>query len=100
MYKKINDVFLIYLCSNPDFPMFDSYVDNRDLIFQDATVRLSSIDPEGQDYVSFLGENFIRSMERMRGVDCYTTGNSAASSIVADVTVISVLVCVFLLRFH
>lgn len=86
---------------NPDFPMFSSYVDFRNLIFQDATVRLSLIDSSKQDYKSFLGENFVRSMERMAGIDCYTTDlSSASTTLVADVTVIAVVVFLQLLRLR
>ena len=51
--------------------MFNSYVDYRDLIFQDSTVRLSPIEYENQDFKTFLGESFIRSMERMAGIDLH-----------------------------
>jgi hypothetical protein len=81
--------------------MFSSYVDFRNLIFQDATVRLSLIDPSKQDYKSFLGENFVRSMERMAGIDCYTTDlSSASTTLVADVTVIAIVVFLQLLRLR
>jgi len=87
---------------NPDFHMFSSYVDYRDLIFQDATVRLSSLDSSKQDYLAYLGESFIRSMERMSTIDCITLGNvpvaSAASSHIADATVITILMLGILLR--
>ena len=65
---------------NPDFPMFDSTVNHKDLIFQDATVRLVRINPANQSYVTYLGPNFVRSMQRMASIDC-VTGRSAASSV-------------------
>jgi len=61
--------------------MFDSTVNHKDLIFQDATVRLVHITPRNQTYEAYLGPTFIRSMQRMASVDC-VTGRSAASSLV------------------
>jgi len=58
--------------------MFDSEVNHKDLIFQDATVRLVHITPGNQSYTTYLGPNFIRSMQRMETIDC-VTGRSAAS---------------------
>lgn len=63
---------------NPDFPMFDSTVDHKDLLFQDASVRLIPVNPRNQTYTAYLGPNFIRSMQRMESIDC-VTGRSAAS---------------------
>jgi len=57
--------------------MFDSEVNHKDLIFQDATVRLVHINPGNQSYTTYLGPNFIRSMQRMETIDC-VTGRSAA----------------------
>jgi len=57
---------------NPDFPLFDSILNHKDLIFQDATVRLVQIDPADQDYNTYLGPVFIRAMERHKNVDCVT----------------------------
>jgi len=58
--------------------MFDSTVNHKDLMFQDATVRLVRINPMNQTYQAYLGPTFIRSMQRMASVDC-VTGRSAAS---------------------
>jgi len=58
--------------SNPDFPMFDSFINHKDLIFQDATVRLMSIDAGNQTYVNYLGKDFIRRMQGMKNIDCVT----------------------------
>lgn len=55
-----------------DFAMFDSEINHKDLIFQDATVRLAPIDPANQNYKDFLGPDFIRSMQRMESIDCVT----------------------------
>jgi melanoma-associated antigen p97 len=52
--------------------MFDSMLNHKDLIFQDATVRLVEVKPEHQTYDSYLGAGFIRAMERHEGVDCVT----------------------------
>jgi len=64
-------------CRNPDFPMFDSTVNHKDLIFQDATVRLVRINPMNQTYDAYLGPTFIRSMQRMASIDC-VTGQAAS----------------------
>jgi melanoma-associated antigen p97 len=60
--------------TNPDFPMFDSIIDHKDLIFQDATVRLVPINDSIQTYTDYLGPAFIRAMERHSTVDCVTGG--------------------------
>jgi melanoma-associated antigen p97 len=52
--------------------MFDSYINHKDLIFQDATVRLLPIAPENQTYIAYLGPDFIRRMQRMQSIDCVT----------------------------
>jgi melanoma-associated antigen p97 len=64
--------------TNPDFPMFDSTVNHKDLIFQDATVRLVSINPNNQTYTAYLGPNFVRAMQRMAVIDC-VTGSTGVS---------------------
>jgi melanoma-associated antigen p97 len=61
--------------TNQDFPMFDSILNHKDLIFQDATVRLVEVKPEHQTYDAYLGAGFIRAMERHEGVDCVTGGS-------------------------
>lgn len=58
--------------TNPDFAMFDSMINHKDLIFQDATVRLAPIDFSNQNYKDFLGPDFIRAMQRMESIDCVT----------------------------
>lgn len=68
---------LVFRCRNPDFPMFDSTVNHKDLLFQDATVRLVRINPQNQTYTAYLGPNFIRSMQQMESIDC-VTGRAAA----------------------
>jgi len=64
---------------NPDFAMFDSYINHRDLIFQDATVRLLPIPLENQTYVDYLGEEFMRRMQRMKVIDSVTGRASAVN---------------------
>ena len=50
-------------------------LNHKDLIFQDSTMRLVSIEKtEEQNYRSYLGENFLRSMERMKDIDRITAG--------------------------
>ena len=104
------DLYLIYLmnnesihtyrhnlrCRNPDFAMFDSYINHKDLIFQDATVRLLPIDPDNQTYTSYLGEDFVRRMQRMKAIDCVTGRASAKHvSFITMLTVIVALVSAF-----
>ena len=72
MFIKYN---LFLTCSNPDFAMFDSMLNHKDLIFQDSTVRLVSL--LGKTYDEFLGETFVRSMERMLNID-HVTGSFAS----------------------
>ena len=79
---------------NPDFAMFDSYINHRDLIFQDATVRLVLIEPENQTYVNYLGPEFVRRMQRMKIIDCVT---GAADQI--RVSMLAVL-CAFVALYH
>jgi len=62
--------------SNEDFQMFHSMLDHKDLIFQDSTVRLVPVEPERQNYESYLGPQFVRAMERMTAIDCVTGGAS------------------------
>ena len=61
--------------------MFDSTVNHKDLIFQDATVRLVHVNPRNQTYDAYLGPTFIRSMQRMASVDCVTGRSAGTSSI-------------------
>ena len=56
--------------------MFHSMLDHKDLIFQDSTVRLVPVEPERQNYESYLGPQFVRAMERMTAIDCVTGGAS------------------------
>ena len=70
---------VIIFCSNPDFAMFDSMLNHRDLIFQDATVRLIQINSTQQNYIDYLGPQFVRAMQRMENIDC-VTGSRAATS--------------------
>ena len=65
-------------CRNPDFAMFDSTVNHKDLIFQDATVRLVHISPMNQTYTTYLGPNFVRSMQLMASIDCVTGSTASA----------------------
>ena len=76
--------------------MFDSYINHKDLIFQDATVRLLPVDPENQTYVKYLGEDFVRRMQRMHTIDCVTgrasaTGYSIVSLLMAVVAFLAVV---------
>jgi len=58
--------------TNDDFTMFGSMLDHKDLIFQDSTVRLVEVTEEKQTYQEYLGERFMRAMQRMETIDCIT----------------------------
>jgi melanoma-associated antigen p97 len=77
--------------------MFDSYINHKDLIFQDATVRLLPIASENQTYTSYLGPDFIRRMQRMRSIDCVTGGASVIrlSSVPVLVSVVTLLAVIW-----
>lgn len=64
--------------TNPDFPMFDSTIGHKDLLFQDATVRLVYIPDSNQTYLAYLGPTFVRAMQRQKTIDC-VTGSPAVS---------------------
>ena len=82
---------MISCFSNADFPMFDSMLNHKDLIFQDSTVRLITIKPEDQNYEKYLGATFVRAMERNAEIDCIT---SAAGQIVSSsVQQMALVVC-------
>jgi len=86
---------------NPDFPMFDSILNHKDLIFQDATVRLVEIETADQDYATYLGPEFIRAMERHKGVDCVTGAGSklrANHSMFITIILAAILFCIRLIR--
>ena len=59
--------------SNPDFQMFTSMLDHKDLLFQDSTVRLMVVPESKQSYQEYLGESFLRAMERMESIDTITS---------------------------
>ena len=56
--------------------MFSSDLNYKDLIFQDSTVRLVSVDKDQQNYNDYLGTSFVRAMERMNNIDCVTGKSS------------------------
>ena len=75
-FAIVNADPFIYVFSNDDFAMFGSMLDHKDLIFQDSTVRLVEVPKEKQFYQEYLGESFMRAMQRMENIDCIT--NSAS----------------------
>ena len=85
---------LLVRYSNEDFAMFDSMIDHKDLIFQDATVRLVTILPADQTYENYLGAAFIRAMKRMHSIDCVTGAGAIQRPGFATVAAAAVLVIV------
>lgn len=83
-------------CSNPDFAMFDSILNHKDLIFQDSTVRLVSL--LGKTYDEFLGETFVRSMERMMNID-RVTGSFASIQSVSSYKLYAIFSALFFTYF-
>ncbi|ESO04012.1 hypothetical protein HELRODRAFT_99809 [Helobdella robusta] len=80
---------------NQDFKMFDSAINHRDLIFQDATVRLVPV--TDQTYEEYLGPEFVRMMERMKLIDKVTGQPSSDASIVTPTTHIVLSISLLLL---
>ncbi|KAK2174910.1 hypothetical protein NP493_768g01007 [Ridgeia piscesae] len=79
--------------SNPDFPMFASMLNHKDLMFQDSTVRLVAIKEKKQNYRDYLGASFIRAMERNDEIDCITSSaNQVALVSVKQTTLVVCLV--------
>lgn len=73
--------------------MFTSTLNHKDLMFQDATVRLVHVPPEKQDYEEYLGPRFLRAMERMEGIDDITSAAPHATLLprLVDLFIASVL---------
>ncbi|CAH1784042.1 unnamed protein product [Owenia fusiformis] len=82
--------------SNPDFAMFDSYKDYKDLIFQDATVRLIEIEPEMQEYKNYLGSVFTRGMERLQWYNCQSAASVTVTSHMFTLVTLIVTMAMFL----
>ena len=66
-------IMTVSVFSNPDFQMFTSMLDHKDLLFQDSTVRLMVVPESKQSYQEYLGESFLRAMERMESIDTITS---------------------------
>jgi len=50
--------------------MFDSGVDQDDLLFSDSTVRLVEIHPDNQTYQNYLGRTFLKAVNTLNQFDC------------------------------
>lgn len=84
---------LLCLCfSNPYFNMFDSGVDQDDLLFSDSTVRLVEVPPEKQNYEQYLGTSFLKAVNTLNQFDC--TSSSTRTSI----NLILLSLCMFVTR--
>lgn len=78
-----------------EFSMFDSTMDHKDLIFQDATVRLVPV--ANLTYDQYLGENFVRLMQRINRLDAIT-GRNYVPRVTSNLLTIVLLIIVALLR--
>ena len=77
-------------CSDPYFTMFDSGVDQDDLLFSDSTVKLVEVAPELQTYESYLGESFLKAVNTLDQFDCTSNGHIKIS-LTLSLLLISVL---------
>ncbi len=66
-------------------------LDYKDLIFQDSTVRLVAVEPDEQNYVTYLGPRFVRAMERMEGIDSITAASCHPVSSLILITALALL---------
>ncbi|XP_067937048.1 transferrin 2-like [Watersipora subatra] len=78
--------------SDPYFTMFDSGVDQDDLLFSDSTVKLVEVAPELQTYESYLGESFLKAVNTLDQFDCTSNGHIKIS-LTLSLLLISVLYC-------
>ncbi|XP_064601903.1 melanotransferrin-like [Liolophura sinensis] len=56
--------------SDSDFAMFSSGINQNDLLFTDAAVRLLQISEDKQDYRSYLGGEFLSMVENVERFTC------------------------------
>ena len=80
----------IFVCSNPYFNMFDSGVDQDDLLFSDSTVRLVEVPTDKQNYEQYLGTSFLKAVNTLNQFDCTSSSPTTA------VNLIVLLLCIFL----
>lgn len=59
--------------------MFDSGVDQDDLLFSDSTVRLVEVEPDKQSYTAYLGVTFLKAVNTLNQFDC-TSGQATVSA--------------------
>ena len=86
---------LICACfSDAYFTMFDSGVDQDDLLFSDSTVRLVEVDSDKQTYEKYLGESFLKAVNTLNQFDC--TNGQTSITINTLLLLIAFLYCVFL----
>ena len=74
--------------------MFDSGVDQDDLLFSDSTVRLVEVDSDKQTYEKYLGESFLKAVNTLNQFDC--TNGQTSITINTLLLLIAFLYCVFL----
>lgn len=75
-----------------DFHLFDSGLFYQDLIFSDEAVRLVPIEPEMQDYKSYLGYDFI---SQIRNLDHYMCVPAASSASTLSATLVTLSAVIF-----
>lgn len=79
-----------------DFHMFDSGTYYTDLIFTDAAVRLMYIPPEEQNYIDYLGADFISQVESLQQYTCMPVDASSYLQVSFMLLIFSLAVLVFL----
>ena len=82
---------LFYIFSDGDFHLFDSGLFYQDLIFSDEAVRLVPIEPEMQNYKSYLGYDFIGQIRNLDHYMCVPAASSASKLSAALVTLSAVI---------
>lgn len=76
--------------------MFDSGTYYTDLIFTDAAVRLMYIPPEEQNYIDYLGADFISQVESLQQYTCMPVDASSYLQVSFMLLIFSLAVLVFL----
>lgn len=82
-----------------DFHLFDSGIIYNDLIFTDAAVRLMKINPAKQNYLSYLGPDFVNQIENLHQYSCVQNLDDASSLKSTVVHFYSIAVCILFMFF-
>lgn len=74
--------------------MFDSGVDQDDLLFSDSTVRLVEVKSDSQSYETYLGESFLKAVNTLNQYDC--TSGQISTTVNVLMLLVSLIYCGFL----